>query len=81
MPHLISPHIHNPDYDENTVAQYMNPFFILIHASLSVGQARDVFFERLVDDNLPAHIFLASGGRLAGMLSIRKRTPGVRSVT
>lgn len=66
--------IHNQNlaFNDSAIAQYMNTDFIVLDISLCVALAREQFFEKLKDDDIPSHIFLEDNGRLAGMVAVRK---------
>jgi magnesium transporter len=65
-------HNNNLAFNESAVAQYMNTDFIVLDISLCVALAREQFFEKLKDDDIPSHIFIEDNGRLAGMIAVRK---------
>ena len=65
-------HNQNPAFNDSAIAQYMNTDFIVLDISLCVALAREQFFEKLKDDDIPSHIFLEDNGRLAGMVAVRK---------
>ena len=50
----------------------MNTDFIVLDISLCVALAREQFFEKLKDDDIPSHIFIEDQGRPAGMIAVRK---------
>jgi hypothetical protein len=62
----------NLAFNDSAVAQYMNTDFIVLDISLCVALAREQFFEKLKDDDIPSHIFIEDNGRLAGMIAVRK---------
>jgi magnesium transporter len=66
--------IHNQNlaFNDSAIAQYMNTDFIVLDISLCVALAREQFFEKLKDDDIPSHIFIEDNGRLAGMIAVRK---------
>ncbi|MGU9935916.1 magnesium transporter [Enterobacter asburiae] len=66
--------IHNQNlaFNDSAIAQYMNTDFIVLDISLCVALAREQFFEKLKDDDIPSHIFIEDSGRLAGMIAVRK---------
>lgn len=66
--------IHNQNlvFNDSAIAQYMNTDFIVIDISLCVALAREQFFEKLKDDDIPSHIFIEDNGRLAGLIAVRK---------
>ncbi|WP_379944375.1 magnesium transporter [Enterobacter hormaechei] len=66
--------IHNQNlaFNDSAIAQYMNTDFIVIDISLCVALAREQFFEKLKDDDIPLHIFIEDNGRLAGLIAVRK---------
>jgi magnesium transporter len=66
--------IHNSilPFNDSAIAQYMNTDFIVLNISLCVALAREQFFEKLKDDDIPSHIFIEDNGRLAGMIAVRK---------
>ena len=66
--------IHNQNlaFNDSAIAQYMNTDFIVIEISLCVALAREQFFEKLKDDDIPSHIFIEDNGRLAGLIAVRK---------
>jgi magnesium transporter len=71
--HYVLPiHNNNLAFNESAVAQYMNTDFIVLDISLCVALAREQFFEKLKDDDIPSHIFIEDNGRLAGMIAVRK---------
>ena len=59
-------------FNASAVAQYMNPVFIVLDIALWVALAREQFFKKLKDDDIPSHIFIEDNGRLAGMVAVRK---------
>ena len=65
-------HNANPAFNDSAIAQYMNTDFIVLDAALCVALAREQFFDKLKNDDIPAHIFIDDNGRLAGMLSVRR---------
>lgn len=65
-------HNQNPVFNDSAIAQYMNTDFIVLDISLCVALAREQFFEKLKDDDIPSHIFIEDQGRLAGMIAVRK---------
>ncbi|MFC2191185.1 magnesium transporter [Enterobacter hormaechei] len=65
-------HNHNLAFNDSAIAQYMNTDFIVIDISLCVALAREQFFEKLKDDDIPSHIFIEDNGRLAGLIAVRK---------
>jgi magnesium transporter len=65
-------HNNNLAFNESAVAQYMNTDFIVLDISLCVALAREQFFEKLKDDDIPSHIFIEDNGRLAGMIAVRQ---------
>ena len=65
-------HNQNPAFNDSAIAQYMNTDFIVLDISLCVALAREQFFEKLKDDDIPSHIFIEDNGRLAGMIAVRK---------
>ncbi|KAG6337254.1 hypothetical protein ID866_1829 [Astraeus odoratus] len=68
-------HNHNLAFNDSAVAQYMNTDFIVLDVSLSVALAREQFFEKLKDDDIPSHIFIEDHGRLAGMIAFLQVKP------
>jgi len=66
--------IHNQNlaFNDSAIAQYMNTDFIVIDISLCVALAREQFFGKLKDDDIPSHIFIEDNGRLAGLIAVRK---------
>jgi magnesium transporter len=58
----------------------MNTDFIVLDISLCVALAREQFFEKLKDDDIPSHIFIEDQGRLAGMIAVRKLLQAVDTV-
>jgi magnesium transporter len=62
----------NLAFNDSAIAQYMNTDFIVLDISLCVALAREQFFEKLKDDDIPSHIFIEDNGRLAGMIAVRK---------
>lgn len=65
-------HNQNVAFNDSAIAQYMNTDFIVIDISLCVALAREQFFEKLKDDDIPSHIFIEDNGRLAGLIAVRK---------
>ncbi len=65
-------HNQNPAFNDSAIAQYMNTDFIVIDISLCVALAREQFFGKLKDDDIPSHIFIEDNGRLAGLIAVRK---------
>ena len=70
MSHAI--HNVNPAFNDSAIAQYMNTDFIVLDISLCVALAREQFFQKLKDDDIPSHIFIEDNGRLAGLIAVRK---------
>ena len=65
-------HNQNPAFNDSAIAQYMNTDFIVLDIALCVALAREQFFAKLKDDDIPSHIFIEDNGRLAGMIAVRK---------
>ena len=64
-------HNQNPAFNDSAIAQYMNTDFIVLDIALCVALAREQFFAKLKDDDIPSHIFIEDNGRLAGMIAVR----------
>lgn len=55
MPYAI--HNQNPAFNDSAIAQYMNTDFIVLDIALCVALAREQFFAKLKDDDIPSHIW------------------------
>ena len=62
--------IHNQNlaFNDSAVAQYMNTDFIVLDIALCVALAREQFFKKLKDDDIPSHILLKTMAALRGWL-------------
>ncbi|MGR5888399.1 magnesium transporter [Raoultella planticola] len=65
-------HLATSAFDGDAIAQYMRTDFITLPEHLSVYEARELFVSQLTSDDIPGQVFVVSGKKLRGSLSIKK---------
>ncbi|WP_163921182.1 magnesium transporter [Raoultella planticola] len=65
-------HLATSAFDGDAIAQYMRTDFITLPEHLSVYEARELFVSQLTSDDIPGQVFVVTGKKLRGSLSIKK---------